>query len=349
MSNEILERFVYDPEWQRIQEILEDKINAKILWIRADSGDTIESLDENYHRLCEFIRNSPDGQKKCQNSHNARFLDARRMNSPILSTCHCGLICFAVPISIDSQIIGVIGGYIPNSDFPITVEKCAEISFVSNADIKDVMDCAKSINHITKAEQRQILSLLSLFAEMLSSLVKSINRSSLTDRIEDKYKSYIICLSEVYDLLKSNIDLTELLKIVSGKIRSAMRVDASSIYILDTASDELSLISTAGLPDSALGQKIKVGEGIVGYVAQNQDTLAIEDATLDPRALRIVTGVGAKRRTYRSVLSVPLMSYDKLVGVIDARTFEAKSWGQGEIDFLMLIAKHIANAISNYK
>jgi phosphotransferase system enzyme I (PtsP) len=150
-------------------------------------------------------------------------------------------------------------------------------------------------------------------------------------------------LGDVYDLLKSSDNMA--LDAISDKIRSTMSVDACSIYILASNLDELSLISTAGLPDSTVGQRIKVGEGIVGYVAQTRTTLAIEDATLDPRALRIATGPSAKRRTYHSVLSVPLVTEDKLVGVIDARTFRAKSWEQREIDFFALVAKYVADAI----
>jgi len=341
-----LQKLVFDPEWQNIQEMLRESINARILWINTISGDTIESFDENYHEICNLIRGNPDGLRKCQSSHHARFVDSRRSKRTVLSECYCGLMGFTVPIVSEDQIIGAIGGYIPNSDFPITVEKCAEIAVASKADIKEVMDLAKEIKHISKAEQRQVLNQLSWFAEILPSIMTLINKASLAGKIEKQSNACLSCLNEVYDLSKSKDNMEDFLDAVSKKIRKAMSVDASSIYILDQELDELSLIATDGFPDSTVGQRIKVGEGVVGHVAQTQTLLAVEDATLDSRAIRIVTGTSSKRRTYRSVLLSPLIANDKVVGVIDARTFQSKSWGQNEIDFLTLISKIIADAIT---
>ena len=346
MSEEALQKLVFDPEWQNIQEMLRESINARILWISANSGNMTEIFDENYHEICNLIRNNPDGLRKCNSFHHARFMDSRRSRRPALSECYCGLMGFTVPIVSEDQIVGVIGGYIPNSDFPITLEKCAEIATASKTDIKEVMSLAKEIKHISKAEQRQILNQLSWFAGILPSVMTLINKASLTSKIENQFGAYLTCLNEVYDMLKSKGNIDDFLDAISKKIKKAMSVDASSIYILDQELDELSLIATAGFPDSTVGQRIKVGEGIVGHVAQTQTLLAIEDATLDPRAVRVVTGTSTKRRTYRSVLSAPLIAEDKVVGVIDARTYQSKSWGQNEIDFLGLISKIVADAIA---
>jgi ligand-binding sensor protein len=345
MKDDDLRRLALDNGWQRIQKTLLENLNAQILWINNSLDDTIESFDENYHEICRFLRNNPDGLRKCQNSHHTRFQDSRRSNQPALSACYCGLMGFTIPIVSEEKLIGIIGGYIPSSDFPITIEKCAEISIVSKTDIKEIIDLAKAIKHISRAEQRQILRQLSWLAGMLPSMIEWSNKAHLISKIENRYKSYMSCLDEVYDQLKHKENMKELLNTVTEKIKLAMSVDASSIYILNQESNDLILFSTAGLPDSALGHVIKVGEGIIGYVAQTQSVLTIEDATKDVRALRVVTGSSSKRKIYRSVLSVPLISNGKLIGVIDARTYQTKSWDQSEIDFLMLISKHIADAI----
>jgi len=343
-DREILKEFVFDPDWQNILEIMKGNINAKILWVSDGSGEIIESLDENYHDLCKLIRKSPKGLKKCQNSHYTRFHNAKKADSPILTECYCGLMGFAIPISFNKEFIGALGGYIPNSDFPLTIEKCAEISLNSNIDIKDIMGYAKEIKHISKADQRKLLEQFNIFANMLQPLIKWVNKAGLTDKIEYQHNNYMACLGEVYDILKSKDNGLYMLNSVVYKIKHTMSVDACSIYLMDNA-NEIVLSFTSGLPDSAIGQHIKVGEGIIGYSAEKLIPLAIEDATLDPRSFRIVTGTSSRLRTYRAILSMPLISDNMLLGVIDIRKFNKNTWEQKEINFLSLIAKYIADYI----
>ena len=96
----------------------------------------------------------------------------KRTHQTIFSPCYCGLMNFAVPIMIDGKLISVIGGQLSRSEFPLTVEKCAQISVACGLDVKDVMAQAKGIKHISKSDQRNIMNQLSLFSGMLSFLIK---------------------------------------------------------------------------------------------------------------------------------------------------------------------------------
>jgi len=176
----ILKKLLISSEWQDIQDMLYEVMGAKILWAVTTSGASIQKYESNHHQLCQLIRDSNEGLRRCQNSHHNRFQEVKRNNRPVLSACLCGLMCFAIPIKLDGELIGVIGGYISRSEFPITVEKCAEISVVCGADVKEVIEHARGIKHIPKTEQKQILSQLSILALMISPLLKWMNKNSST-------------------------------------------------------------------------------------------------------------------------------------------------------------------------
>jgi len=171
----VLRELLLSSEWQEIQELLDKTIGAKILWAVTESGSSILKSDENHHELCQLIRNSDEGLKRCQNSHQTRFREIKRTHQSVFSPCYCGLMNFAAPILIDEKLIGVIGGRLSQSEFPITVERCAQISVTCGFDVKDIISLAKGIKHISKSDQRNMVSQLSLFSGMLSSLIKYID------------------------------------------------------------------------------------------------------------------------------------------------------------------------------
>jgi ligand-binding sensor protein len=176
MNIGVLKELLLSAEWQEIQELLDKTIDAKILWVVTESGTSILKFDENHHELCQLIRDSDEGSKRCQNSQQTRFREVKRTHQTIFSPCYCGLMNFAVPIMIDGKLISVIGGQLSRSEFPLTVERCAQISVACGLDVKDVIAQAKGIKHISKSDQRNIMSQLSLFSGMLSFLVKYIER-----------------------------------------------------------------------------------------------------------------------------------------------------------------------------
>jgi sigma-B regulation protein RsbU (phosphoserine phosphatase) len=190
-----------------------------------------------------------------------------------------------------------------------------------------------------------------MFTGMTSLLMKWMNRLFLTLNLEDQYAAKLSSLSEIGKLAASELDWREMLKTITGKTKALLSVNACSVYILDQHNQELILSATDGLPAAAVGQRIEVGEGITGRVAQTRAAVAVEDTTSDPRikSFRIAAKTGERRRSYRSILSVPLIAQDRLVGVIDVRTFQPKAWAQTDVNFLSIIAEQTAGIIEKDK
>jgi serine phosphatase RsbU (regulator of sigma subunit)/putative methionine-R-sulfoxide reductase with GAF domain/ligand-binding sensor protein len=346
MSVGFLKEFLASSDWHQMQDVLEKALDVPILWVDSSSGRSIFESDDRYPDLCQLIRENPECLRRCRNIHNARFQEVKRTGKLVLSACYCGLLGFALPLILDDKIIGVAGGCHYKAESPITMEKCAELSTGCGVDLKKVMELAKKIKHMPKIEQKRFLTTLGMYSDCLSLLLKWMNRLLVTLKFEDQYAARLSSLSEIVKLAASELNWQEMLKIITNKTKEVLDVDACSVYTLDQLNQELTLIATDGLPSSVIGRRIKVGEGITGHVAQTREAIAAEDAIRDPRS---TTRGSKKPGVYQSILSVPLIAQDRLVGVIDARTFHLKKWGQTDIDFLSIIAEQIAGIVEKDK
>src|SRR2546423_12982843 len=150
-------------------------------------------------------------------------------------------------------------------------------------------------------------------------------------------------LHEVAQLASSARDWDEMLRIVIGRTTDAMGAEVSSLYLLERSDGTLRLVATNGLNRGGIGRAtLRVGEGIVGWVANARVPLATRDVRTEPR-WKWVPEVDEKRFT--SMLSVPVIARDEVIGVMNVQTVEQHDFGREEIDFLQTIANQIAGII----
>jgi K+-sensing histidine kinase KdpD len=150
-------------------------------------------------------------------------------------------------------------------------------------------------------------------------------------------------LHEVARLASSARDWDEMLRVVIGRTTDAMGAEVSSLYLLERSDGVLRLVATNGLNRGGIGRAtLRVGEGIVGWVANARVPLAARDVRTDPR-WKWVPEVDEKRFT--SMLSVPVVARDEVIGVMNVQTVQPRDFGHEEIDFLQTIANQVAGII----
>ena len=150
-------------------------------------------------------------------------------------------------------------------------------------------------------------------------------------------------LHEVAQLAASARDWDEMLRIVIDRTTDAMRVEVSSLYLLERRDNILRLVATNGLNRAYIGKAtLRIGEGITGWVANARVPASARDVRADPR-FKWVRGVDEERFT--SMLSVPLLIHEEIVGVMNVQTVEPRTFDKEEIDFLQTIANQVAGII----
>jgi len=124
-------------------------------------------------------------------------------------------------------------------------------------------------------------------------------------------------LLEANKALTSTLDLDKLLIVIMGQARRVVGAEASSLMLLDEAKNELFFDVTLGGRGEKLKQiRLKVGQGIAGWVAREGKPLIIADARRDARFFARADEV-TKFRT-KSILCVPLKIKDRIIGVMEA-------------------------------
>ena len=150
-------------------------------------------------------------------------------------------------------------------------------------------------------------------------------------------------LHEITQLASSTRDWDEMLRIVIDRTTNAMRTDVAALYLVERREGTLRLVATNGLNRRGIGRTtLRVGEGITGWVANARVPLATRDVHKEPR-FKWIPGVDEAR--FMSMLSVPLVMRDDIVGVMNVQTVAPRDFSKEEIDFLQTIANQVAGII----
>jgi len=137
----------------------------------------------------------------------------------------------------------------------------------------------------------------------------------------------------------------ELLRSIVEVARAIFQAKASSIFLLDEATDELVFEAVAGQgSESLIGRRFPSSTGIAGFVLVSRQPLVIEDVLEDPRFSRETaesTGFVPK-----GLMAVPLLHEERALGVLEVldRPSHAR-FTLAEMELLGLFANQAAIAL----
>src|ERR1700675_975323 len=135
----------------------------------------------------------------------------------------------------------------------------------------------------------------------------------------------------------------ELLDLIIRETTSAMGTDVCSLYLLTAKGRELRLTATNGLNEQMIGKVVMpVGDGITGWVADSRRPAVVPDVSKEPH-WKWVPGLDEDR--FLSMLSVPIESGPRLVGVLNVQSAEKRDFNSADIDFLRAIAGQVAGIL----
>lgn len=139
--------------------------------------------------------------------------------------------------------------------------------------------------------------------------------------------------------------LREALRIIVDRVADAMSVDVCSVYLRDTTQGDFVLMHTRGLHQESVGQvRLTKAEGLVGLVAEREEPINLENATIHSR-FRYFPETGEER--YCSFLGVPVIHYRSVLGVLVVQQVEKRRFEENEVAFLVTLAAQLAGAIAH--
>ena len=138
-------------------------------------------------------------------------------------------------------------------------------------------------------------------------------------------------------------DHTRLLRTIIDETTEATGTQVCSLYLWDDVEKVLVLTATNGLAQSGVGRvRLGLGEGVTGWVATCRAPLAVVDVRAEPR-FKWVDNLDQER--FRSMLSVPIISHERVIGVMNVQTTDEHVYRPEEIAFVGALAAQVAGIL----
>ncbi|MFQ5992865.1 MAG: GAF domain-containing protein, partial [Nitrospiraceae bacterium] len=154
-------------------------------------------------------------------------------------------------------------------------------------------------------------------------------------------------IQEISALLNSSLNQAEIRKRAIEASTILMEADAGSLLLLDEAANELYFEVALGEKGEGVRQvRLKVGEGIAGYVAQTGVPVIVNDVQNDPRFARQVD----KKSGFvtRNMVCVPVKARDRMLGVLQAiNKTDGGLFGQDHLHDFVTLGHQVGIAIEN--
>jgi PAS domain S-box-containing protein len=174
--------------------------------------------------------------------------------------------------------------------------------------------------------------------ESLLAMRKSLTASQVR---EDQERFHTTGLAEVGELLrKHSNNLSELGDKVIEKLVKYLKANQGGLFTLNEQEQTLTLLASRAWERKKFLQKtVSLGEGLLGQAALEKESIHITEVPED--YINITSGLG--QSLPRSVVIVPLMVEETVVGVLELASF--KEFTKHEISFLEKVGESIASTI----
>jgi signal transduction protein with GAF and PtsI domain len=139
-------------------------------------------------------------------------------------------------------------------------------------------------------------------------------------------------------LMIREMELDDVLHEIVGLVRDFLECDSCLIYLVED--DELVLSASSDPNRKSIGKvRLRLNEGLTGWVARERRLLAISrEAYNDPRFKYFKD---LPQDTFEAFLSVPIISQNKVVGVINVQHREPRIHSGNDMEMLSTVGEQV--------
>jgi len=177
--------------------------------------------------------------------------------------------------------------------------------------------------------------------QIIATVVTALEREKV-HREKARWRA-IAPLFELSRTFMGNFTLDELLQHIVAVAQRETRARTVSLMLLDPGEQELRIVAAVGLPpDVIASQRVPVGHGIAGRVAQQGEPMLLtENSRVDPEIRRLM-----KKPEVLSSLSLPLRVRNRVIGVLNlSRQYDDEPFHSGDLEMATIFAEQAALAI----
>jgi PAS domain S-box-containing protein len=153
-------------------------------------------------------------------------------------------------------------------------------------------------------------------------------------------------LAEVGQDVSASLDLRIVLERIANHTKDLLASFSSAVYIPDAEGRTFRAIAAVGSQAEEIkSDPIQLGEGILGTVALERTGEIVNDAVGDPRAMTIA---GTDELTHEHLMAVPLLSGDRVHGIMAVwRAGAGLEYVPADLELLTGLSRQAAIAVEN--
>ncbi len=197
----------------------------------------------------------------------------------------------------------------------------------------------KSRGTFGKKDRNKLISLAPHLAIFMKHIIDGLEQKRIIE-FEDR-------LYKLSALLNSSLDTKTIARDAMKAIVALVNAEVGSLLLLDKEKQELYFEVALGGGEKALKEiRLKLGQGIAGWVAQNRQPVIVNDPSNDDRWLFKKSDDRSGIVT-RNILCVPVMSGNQVIGVMQALNKKDGRFTLQDQELLTSLSDHVAIAIEN--
>ncbi|MBP7792065.1 MAG: GAF domain-containing protein [Candidatus Goldbacteria bacterium] len=322
--------------WEGIQYKFAKDMGIAIKVMSENGNINIE--ESNFSDFYQILLSSPKGQKYVDIDINSFDKEAQFVN--LYADC----VYYNTSTYFYGEKFHILVGIRNRTPNPSIVKKLSEELEL------DYDKLLKAYNSIPTFNEERLISLSDFIVDLFN-IVVELSVQEYTTQMANVQKEEEIAkmsaLMEASIIINSTRNLDELLKIIMQSAEKVMQAEASSVFLIDSEKNELYFEMATGPKEEELKKiRLKMGEGIAGWVAYTGEALLVPDVSKDPRFAKRVDE--QTKFITRSVICVPLKVRNQTIGVVQVlNKISGQSFAKSEIKFLEALASQAAIAIEN--
>ncbi|MFN2166193.1 MAG: GAF domain-containing protein, partial [Anaerolineae bacterium] len=201
----------------------------------------------------------------------------------------------------------------------------------------------KSANH--ELEQRVHVRTADL-ARANEILKREIAARRTAELALQRHNRELKLLYEVARKLSSSLELQQVIAMVLDEARHLLHATGCTIWRPEPEKERITCWQASGSESARLsGLQVPMGQGLVGWTAQQHRELLVPDTRADARHFK---GIDAETGVeIRSILCLPLQIHDRLIAVLEVVSDQASFFAEADLALLRPLAASAAIAIDN--
>lgn len=219
-----------------------------------------------------------------------------------------------------------------------TYEAFLSVPLISSGQVIGVLNVHHKLEHPHTSEEVMLLGTL---AEQMGGAIAKARLSNQSQAVAKKVE----LLAAVGQAIAAKGYLDRILQVIAEMVAAAFDSPACSIMIFDEDKKELSIrAARCSSPEYLNKLPMKIEDSLIGRVVRDRTIVTVPDVTVE-KSYRYPEL--ARRTGLTSLLSVPLLADQRVIGTLNIYTAERHSFSPEEISCAAAVAGQAALALEN--